>query len=81
MCQSEINGSAYQQQFDESLETRVPDLHERLVEFVEDGLLEQRNGTYQVTRLGRLFLRVIAMTFDAYLEPPDPDKPKFSKTV
>jgi oxygen-independent coproporphyrinogen-3 oxidase len=81
MCQSEINGSAYQQQFGESLETRVPDVHERLVEFVEDGLLEQRNGTYQVTRLGRLFLRVIAMTFDAYLEPPDPDKPKFSKTV
>jgi oxygen-independent coproporphyrinogen-3 oxidase len=81
MCQSEINGTAYQQRFDESLETRVPDLHERLAEFVEDGLLEQNNGTYRVTRLGRLFLRVIAMTFDAHLEPPDPEKPQFSKTV
>jgi oxygen-independent coproporphyrinogen-3 oxidase len=81
MCQGEISESAYQGRFDESLEARVPDLHERLAEFVEDDLLVRRDGTYEVTRLGRLFLRVIAMSFDAHLEPPDPDKPKFSKTV
>jgi oxygen-independent coproporphyrinogen-3 oxidase len=81
MCQGEISGSAYQQRFDETLEARVPDLHEHLAEFVDDELLERGDGTYRVTRLGRLFLRVIAMTFDAHLEPPDPDKPKFSKTV
>jgi oxygen-independent coproporphyrinogen-3 oxidase len=81
MCQGEISDGAYRRRFDESLEQRVPDLHERLAEFVDDGVLERRDGGYDVTRLGRIFLRVIAMGFDAHLESPDPDKPRFSKTV
>jgi hypothetical protein len=34
-----------------------------------DGLVEVGGGRIQVTALGRLLVRAIAMCFDAYLEP------------
>lgn len=44
-----------------------------------DGLLERRGSEISVTRLGRLFVRNVAMAFDAYLGRPA--TPKFSRTV
>jgi len=44
----------------------------------DDGLVELREDALQVTEQGRLFIRNIAMSFDAYL---DSGKAKFSKTV
>ena len=81
MCQGEVSKSAYAEKFDEALSARLPDLGERLAPFVDDGLLSQENGTYHVTSLGRLFLRVIAMSFDAYLPKTSPEQPVFSRTV
>jgi oxygen-independent coproporphyrinogen-3 oxidase len=81
MCQAEISASAYRARFDESLEERIPDLESRLAPFVEDGLLEPRLDGYAVTAVGRLFLRVIAMAFDAYLTANEPGRPRFSRTL
>lgn len=51
---------------------------ERLDAFREDGLIERSNGHVRVTDAGRLFIRNIAMTFDAYL---DLKEQRYSKTV
>jgi oxygen-independent coproporphyrinogen-3 oxidase len=48
--------------------------------FVTDGLLLQDRGKYEVTGLGRHFLRNICMTFDAWLDRTPVDI-KYSKTV
>lgn len=63
-----------------SAEDRVyfqPEL-ERLQGMVDDGLVELDGDRVQVTELGRLFVRNVAMTFDAYL-PRQTNQ--FSRTV
>jgi oxygen-independent coproporphyrinogen-3 oxidase len=52
----------------------------RLVPCAADGLVELTPGEIRATALGRVFLRNLAMPFDAYLEA-SPDKPVFSKTL
>jgi oxygen-independent coproporphyrinogen-3 oxidase len=81
MCQGEINPDAYRARFDEDLVDRIPALEARLEPFVEDGLLLRHESAYGLTPLGRLFLRVIAMSFDAYLPDQQGEKPMFSRTV
>ncbi len=81
MCQGEVSEGAYAENFGEALEERIPDLRTRLAPFVEDGLLALDGGDYRISSLGRLFLRVIAMSFDAYLAEPDLERPMFSRTV
>ena len=55
---------------------------ERLPDFVTDGLVEARADEIRVTALGRIFIRNVAMLFDAYLEKKSPDAPKiFSRTL
>lgn len=81
MCQGEISGKRFEETFGESLEQRVPQLSAKLAPLVDDGLLSGGPHEYRVTRDGRLFLRVIAMTFDAYLPAADPSQPRFSRTV
>jgi oxygen-independent coproporphyrinogen III oxidase len=45
-----------------------------------DGLVELSRGEIRATALGRIFLRNLAMPFDAYLEET-PQKPVFSRTL
>ena len=47
----------------------------------DDGLLELNDDSLQVTNQGRLFIRNIAMAFDAYLSSKQSQEGKFSKTV
>ncbi|MFQ5513703.1 MAG: oxygen-independent coproporphyrinogen III oxidase [Myxococcota bacterium] len=81
MCQGEISPESYLECFGEALEGRIPDLGPRLAPFAEDGLLEKEGDGFRVTPLGRLFLRVIAMSFDAYLSETDDSRPMYSRTV
>lgn len=84
MCQGSIDPGAYAECFAEPLEERITDLPARLAPFVADGLLQPDAGGWTVTPLGRLFLRNIAMTFDAYLAPPGEvadEQPRYSRTV
>ena len=46
-----------------------------------EGFCRLTPGTIEVTELGRLFLRPLAMVFDAYLEREQPAAPRFSQTV
>jgi oxygen-independent coproporphyrinogen-3 oxidase len=72
----------------EELETRFgidfddtfADALERLVPCAADGLVELSRDEIRATPLGRVFLRNLAMPFDAYLAAA-PEKPVFSKTL
>jgi len=56
------------------------DALERLIPCAEDGLVELAPDEIRATGLGRVFLRNLAMPFDAYLESRA-DKPVFSRTL
>ncbi|WP_224243427.1 oxygen-independent coproporphyrinogen III oxidase [Hyalangium gracile] len=56
----------------------APEL-ERLRAFEEDGLLVRQGTQLELTALGRLFVRNVAMVFDAYLARAA--QPRFSRTV
>ena len=45
-----------------------------------DGLVRRETGGLHVTPLGRLFIRIVAMRFDAYLQT-EPRKGRYSQTV
>ena len=81
MCQGEISTVAYEDTFGEPLSARIPSLAEKLAPLVDDGLLATSGEDYGVTPTGRLFLRPVAMTFDAYLSEPEPSQPMFSSTL
>lgn len=81
MCQGEVDARAYEQSFGERLEARIPHLAERLAPLVDDGLLAESDESYALTPRGRLFLRPIAMSFDAYLQEREPGRPMFSSTL
>ena len=54
----------------------------RLPEFVADGMVEVTPDEIRVTSIGRIFIRNVAMLFDAYLEKKTADAPKiFSRTL
>lgn len=61
-----------QQHFSDALSALGP--------LVADGLLERDAHSLRVTELGRIFLRNIAMPFDAYLDP-HADGQRYSRTV
>ena len=74
MCNLELPGSMVPSPIDE--------VRERMLPFLEDGLVELEGDGYVVTTLGRFFLRNVAMTLDAYLprQLAQP-RPVFSRTV
>jgi oxygen-independent coproporphyrinogen-3 oxidase len=62
--------------FDETFASAL----ERLAPCAADGLVELSEDEVRATSLGRVFLRNLAMPFDAYLEDTT-DKPVFSRTL
>lgn len=62
--------------FDETFATALA----RLEPCAVDGLVEVSRDEVRATPLGRVFLRNLAMPFDAYLDAT-PDKPVFSRTL
>ena len=56
----------------------APEL-ERLRPFEDDGLVARTGSQLELTSLGRLFVRNVAMVFDAYLSRAA--RPRFSRTV
>lgn len=86
MCRGEIDGDAYRAEFREPLGALLPDLATRLAPFERDGLLEASRAGWRLTPVGRLFMRPVAMSFDAYLEAPQRSTSsarleRFSQTV
>jgi oxygen-independent coproporphyrinogen-3 oxidase len=83
MCHGELRAGEFEAAFGRRLATRYAAELAALDEAVADGLVERDgDGSLRVLPTGRLFVRNVAMAFDAYL--PDQqrgDQPMFSKTV
>lgn len=67
MCAFRLDYAKFQTEFGEPFPSAFPDEFMRLREFVEDGILILHPERIEVTELGRLFVRNVAMVFDAYL--------------
>lgn len=78
MCQLELDYPAKSAEHGIDIATTFANSIAALKPMENDGLIELKSDSLQVTNQGRLFIRNIAMTFDAYLES---GKAKFSKTV
>jgi len=80
MCQFKLDEKEFQSEFGKSLTAGyAPELSE-LAPFFSEGLLEGSPTALRVTDLGRVFVRNIAMIFDAYLKRPHQNA-TYSRTV
>jgi len=78
MCRFELSADAFRRELGGELETVFAEELAGLRGFLADGILEGSGGQWKVTERGRLFVRNVAMVFDAYLQN---QKATFSKTV
>jgi oxygen-independent coproporphyrinogen-3 oxidase len=78
-----LRAEEFEAAFGQSFATRFESELQQLDPFVADDLIERADdGSIVVLPLGRLLVRNVAMTFDAYLaDQRKGDKPMFSKTV
>lgn len=80
LCQTAIDAAAFQRAYGVDLASYFADALVALRPLQADGLVEIDDRGVRATPLGRVFLRNIAMAFDAYLKV-DPDHPMYSRTV
>ena len=65
-----------------SFEEKFASAMQQLPQFIEDGMVVRTADEIRVTQMGRIFIRNVAMLFDAYLESKSPEAPKvFSRTL
>lgn len=81
MCDLELDISQVERQFGIDFESYFENSLEDLQVFIDEGLVVREAGKITIVGAGRLFLRNIAMCFDAYLKKMQQTKPIFSKTV
>jgi len=83
MCLGELRAAEFEAEFGRGFAEAYASELERLAGLVADGLVERdRDGSLRITPLGRLFVRNVAMLFDAYLpEQQKAGQPMFSRTV
>ena len=83
MCHGELRASEFEEAFGRVFASHYARELGALAPAIEDGLVERAaDGSLTVTALGRLFVRNVAMVFDAYLpQQRKAGKPIFSKTV
>jgi oxygen-independent coproporphyrinogen III oxidase len=79
MCRFRLDYPEYEARFGESFSKAFADEIARLGPFTADGLITLSPKSLVVTETGRLFIRNLAMVFDAYLKGPQ--KVTYSKTV
>ena len=80
LCHGVIVKNEVEEQFGISFDETFADALEKLEECREDGLVEISGREIRATQLGRIFLRNLAMPFDAYLAAASA-KPMFSRTL
>ncbi|BBP02137.1 oxygen-independent coproporphyrinogen III oxidase [Sulfuriferula nivalis] len=81
MCDLTLDKSQFEQQWNITFDVHFADALATLADMQTDGLITLTPNTLQVTESGRLFLRNIAMCFDAYLSQPDKLTPRYSRTL
>jgi oxygen-independent coproporphyrinogen-3 oxidase len=80
MCATVLDKPAFAAKYGIDVDTYFADAEAKLQPLVDDGLVEITDTRIRATGVGRVFLRNIAMAFDAYLKT-DPDKPMYSRTL
>jgi oxygen-independent coproporphyrinogen-3 oxidase len=81
MCHGEVNAAEYSERFGHDFASHFASELEALEPLVSDGLVTRlAGGSLAVTPLGMLFVRNVAMLFDAYL-PAQRGRRVFSRTV
>ncbi len=80
MCNFRIDKTELKHRFDIEFDDYFQEAREALEQFMADGLLEKDDSAYHVTDDGKIFIRNIAMAFDAYLKDSE-SKVQFSRTV
>lgn len=79
MCNLGLNFSALSQRLDIPFADYFASELDGLADMEADGLVQRTEEGIEITDLGRLLVRNIAMRFDAYL--PRSAEPRFSKTI
>jgi oxygen-independent coproporphyrinogen-3 oxidase len=81
MCHSVLDTKAVDSEFGIDFHTYFSDSITKLQRFIDEGLVSVGSDSIEVTPMGRLVIRNIAMCFDRYLDDMRSDKPIFSRTV
>ncbi|MFA5172477.1 MAG: oxygen-independent coproporphyrinogen III oxidase [Sulfuriferula sp.] len=81
MCDLTLDKSRFEQQWGIVFDEHFADALTALADMQTDGLIILMPDTLRVTETGRLFLRNIAMCFDAYLSQPSALTPRYSRTL
>ncbi|HEY2797762.1 MAG TPA: oxygen-independent coproporphyrinogen III oxidase [Thermoanaerobaculia bacterium] len=80
LCHGVVVKSEIERRFAIDFDAHFGDALEKLEGCAADGLVELSREEIRATELGRVFLRNLAMPFDAYLEAA-PEKPVYSRTL
>lgn len=80
MCHFKLNRNKFERDYGSTFEEHFPEEQQHVRHCIEDGLLSDDGTTLEVTELGKLFVRNIAMGFDAYLKN-NSKKKRFSKVI
>jgi oxygen-independent coproporphyrinogen-3 oxidase len=81
MCDLQLSVADVEKKFDVTFTDYFSSQLKHLESLVNDGLLTVAPSEITITQAGRLFLRNIAMCFDAYLSEKSDRTPLYSKTV
>jgi oxygen-independent coproporphyrinogen-3 oxidase len=81
MCDLSLAKASIESRWDIRFDDYFADSLKLLKPLQADGLVEADSKEIRVTALGRLFLRNIAMSFDAYLNAPKKEAPRYSMTA
>ncbi len=81
MCHLYLNIPEVEEKFKIDFDSYFADSLAQLRNLVDDGLATRSNREITITPTGRLFLRTIAMCFDAYLISRSAERPMYSKTI
>lgn len=81
MCDLELDKAQFGKTWGIDFDTYFANGLEELKGMQSDGLVEMDTDKVRVTEPGRVFLRNIAMAFDAYLHQQATDKPRYSRTI
>jgi oxygen-independent coproporphyrinogen-3 oxidase len=82
MCDLELDKAKFGAQWGIDFDTFFAESLPELQDLAADGLVQLEPGVIKVTETGRIFLRNIAMPFDAYLRQQSVEiKPRYSKTL
>lgn len=80
MCDFELDFARIENQFSIEFENYFGYALNGMKEFIDDGLVSLSNRKLEVTQMGRLLIRNIAMNFDGYIERKE-DTARYSRTV